>query len=83
MVSPGVFKNATPSRPMTILLSGEVELPSLAKLMPLQSLFQQLERIGLEKVMLSQMVSLKAGPRTRKSRLTEAVPDNFGSSVWI
>ena len=64
---------------MTILFSGEVELPSLAKLMPLQSLFQQLERIGLEKVMLSQMVSLNAGPRIRKSRFTEAVPDNFGS----
>ena len=62
MVSASVFKKATPLRPMTILLSGEVEFLSLAALKPEQSLFQQVERIGLEKVTLSQMVSLKAGP---------------------
>ena len=62
MVLAGVFKKATPLRPMTILLSGEVEFLSLAALKPVQSLFQQVERIGLEKVTLSQMVSLKAGP---------------------
>ena len=62
LVSAGVFKKATPLRPMTILLSGEVEFLSLAALKPVQSLFQQVERIGLEKVTLSQMVSLKAGP---------------------